>query len=113
VAREPRGAAAVQTRGVLRGSPLRTVQPRSLRFSSLRGTLAAEIIPHMYALFPVPENMCRPALSHPDFHSNNILVSSDNPAHITGVVDWEFASILPLWAAYTFPSEIEDLGGRG
>jgi hypothetical protein len=79
-------------------------------FLELARTLAAEIIPHMYALFPVPENVCRPALSHPDFHSNNILVSSDNPAHITGVVDWEFASILPLWAAYTFPSEIEDLG---
>jgi Ser/Thr protein kinase RdoA (MazF antagonist) len=73
-------------------------------------TLAADIIPHMYALFPLPEIACRPALSHPDFHSSNILVSHDNPAHITGVVDWEFASILPLWAAYTIPPGLVTMG---
>jgi aminoglycoside phosphotransferase (APT) family kinase protein len=77
-------------------------------FLELARTLAADIVPHMYALFPLPENACRPALSHPDFHSNNILVSYDNAAHITGVVDWEYASILPLWAVYTVPPEIED-----
>lgn len=81
-------------------------------FLELTWTLAADIIPHMYTLFPLPENACRPALSHPDFHSSNILVSHDNPAHINGVVDWEFASILPLWAVYTVPHQIEDSGDK-
>lgn len=81
-------------------------------FLELARTLADDIIPHMYTLFPLPNIACRPALSHPDFHSNNILVSNDNPAHITGVVDWEYASILPLWAAYMVPPEIEDKGDK-
>jgi hypothetical protein len=81
-------------------------------FLQLARTLADDIIPHMYTLFPLPNIACRPALSHPDFHSNNILVSNDNPAHVTGVVDWEYASILPLWAAYKVPPEIEDSGDK-
>jgi hypothetical protein len=81
-------------------------------FLELARTLAADIIPHMYTLFLLPDIACRPALCHPDFHSNNILVSNDNPAHVTGVVDWEYASILPLWAAYSVPPEIEDVGDK-
>jgi hypothetical protein len=81
-------------------------------FLKLARTLADDIIPHMYTLFPLPNIACRPALSHPDFHSNNILVSNDNPADVTGVVDWEYASILPLWAAYKVPPEIEDSGDK-
>jgi hypothetical protein len=88
---------------------LRTTLPA---FLELARTLAADIIPNMYALFPLPKIACRPALSHPDFHSNNILVSNNNPGHVTGVVDWECASILPLWAAYNVPPEIEDLGDK-
>lgn len=81
-------------------------------FLELARTLAADIIPNMYALFLLPNIACRPALSHPDFHSNNILVSNNNPGHVTGVVDWEYASILPLWAAYNIPPEIEDSGDK-
>jgi hypothetical protein len=81
-------------------------------FLELARTLAADIIPNMYALLPLPKIACRPALSHPDFHSNNILVSNDNPAHVTGVVDWEYASILPLWAAYNVPPTIADSGDK-
>ena len=78
-------------------------------FVELAQTLV-DIVPHMYLLFPLPEDACRPALFHPDFHSSNILVSQEDPTVITGVVDWEFASILPLWAAYTVPPSLEDFG---
>ena len=71
-----------------------------------------DIIPHMYSLFPLPEPACRPALFHPDFHSSNIQVSHQDPTVVTGVVDWEFGSILPLWAAYNVPQSLEDNGKR-
>jgi hypothetical protein len=71
-----------------------------------------DIVPHMYSLFPLPEGACRPALFHPDFHSSNILVSHTDPTVVTGVVDWEFTSILPLWAAYTVPPTIRDNGDK-
>jgi Ser/Thr protein kinase RdoA (MazF antagonist) len=80
-------------------------------FLELAQTLV-EIIPHMYTLFPVPESACRPALAHPDFHFSNILVSKQDPTIITGVVDWELASILPLWAAYTVPHSLKDWGDK-
>lgn len=69
-----------------------------------------DIIPHMYSLFPLPELGCRPALFHPDFHTSNIQVSHQDPTAVTGVVDWEFASIFPLWAAYNVPPLLEDFG---
>ncbi|KIM74475.1 hypothetical protein PILCRDRAFT_14380 [Piloderma croceum F 1598] len=81
-------------------------------FLELTRTLATNIVPHMYTLFLLPENAYRPALSHSDFHSNNILMSYNNPTHITGVVDWEFTSILQLWAAYAVPPEIQDSGNK-
>ena len=78
-------------------------------FVELAQTLV-DIVPQMYTLFPLPEGACRPALFHADFHSSNILVSPTDPTAVTGVVDWEFTSILPLWAAYTVPPTIRDNG---
>ena len=80
-------------------------------FVELAQTLV-DIVPHMYSLFPLPEVACRPALFHADFHSSNILVSPTDPTVVTGVVDWEFTSILPLWAAYTVPPTIRDNGDK-
>jgi hypothetical protein len=79
-------------------------------FLELAQTLV-DIMPHMYSLFPLPEDACHPALSHPDLHSSNVLVSQQDPTVITGIIDWEFASILPLWAAYRVPSSIEGYEG--
>jgi Phosphotransferase enzyme family len=70
------------------------------------------IIPKMYSLFPLPKEGCLPTLSHADFHYSNILVSRENPTLVTGVVDWEFAAILPLWAAYGVPHKVADYGDR-
>ena len=67
-------------------------------------------IPQMYSLFPLPEQACRPVLRHPDFHYSNILVSHESPTTIVGVLDWECASIVPLWAAHVVPHKIDDYG---
>jgi hypothetical protein len=71
-----------------------------------------EIIPQMYTLFPVPPEACRPVLSHADFHYSNILVSHENPTLVTGVIDWECTSIVPLWQVYSVPSKIKDYGDK-
>jgi Phosphotransferase enzyme family len=70
------------------------------------------IIPKMYYLFPLRKEACRPALRHPDFHYSNVLVSHENPTIVVGVLDWEYASIVPLWAAYVVPHKLVDLGDK-
>lgn len=71
-----------------------------------------DIVRNMYSLFPVPEEACLPVLKHADFHFSNILVSADDPTAVTGVVDWEFAAVLPLWFTYKTPSTIRDMGDK-
>ncbi|KAH7267934.1 hypothetical protein MRS44_011776 [Fusarium solani] len=44
-------------------------------------------------------------LSHTDLSRSNILV--DNAGNLTGVVDWECISALPLWKACSYPSFLE------
>ena len=39
-------------------------------------------------------------------------MSPTDPTAVTGVVDWEFTSILPLWTAYTVPPTIRDNGDK-
>jgi hypothetical protein len=36
-----------------------------------------------------------PTLSHPDFHTRNIFVNSEDPTKITGIIDWQWAAIEP------------------
>ncbi|KAB8346323.1 hypothetical protein FH972_023367 [Carpinus fangiana] len=49
------------------------------------------------------QNASGPTLFHPDFHTRNILVDEDDPTKITGIIDWQSASIEPalLHAAET------------
>lgn len=44
-------------------------------------------------------------LSHTDLSKSNILV--DDAGNLTGVVDWECVSALPLWKACSYPSFLE------
>ncbi|KAG7441759.1 uncharacterized protein BT62DRAFT_923163 [Guyanagaster necrorhizus] len=37
-------------------------------------------------------------LDHPDFSIHNIIVRSDDPTVTTGIIDWEGAHIVPIWA---------------
>ncbi|KAG4435592.1 hypothetical protein IFR05_008938 [Cadophora sp. M221] len=61
------------------------------------------LIPHFFPSVEAEESV----LFHDDLSMQNILV--DNDGKITGVVDWECVSALPLWRACTLP---EFLKGR-
>ena len=44
--------------------------------------------------------------------NSNILASQQDPSVVTGVVDWEFTSIVPLWAVYNVPHGLVDFGDQ-
>lgn len=51
------------------------------------------------------QNAAIPTLLHPDFHKRNIYVSAEDPTVITGVIDWQSASIEP---AFIYANETPD-----
>ncbi|KAE8374444.1 kinase-like domain-containing protein [Aspergillus bertholletiae] len=64
------------------------------------------VAPHL-----VPENikfLCKPTIRHPDLQPSNILVSND--LKITGLIDWQHCSILPLFLQCGFPDSIQNYG---
>ncbi|KAL3477624.1 kinase-like domain-containing protein [Aspergillus californicus] len=50
-------------------------------------------------------NSATPLLFHPDLHMRNIFVSDDNPSTITGIIDWQTASIEPT---FWYSDEVPD-----
>ncbi|KAL4911804.1 kinase-like domain-containing protein [Aspergillus aurantiobrunneus] len=50
-----------------------------------------------------------PLLFHPDLHMRNIFVSKDSPSTITGIIDWQAASIEP---AFWYSDEVPDFATR-
>jgi hypothetical protein len=48
------------------------------------------------AIFPASE-FCSPTLSHPNFHAGNIFVNNDKAMFVTGIIDWQRASLRPLF----------------
>ncbi|KAF4445756.1 hypothetical protein F53441_10505 [Fusarium austroafricanum] len=44
-------------------------------------------------------------LYHDDLHENNILV--DGTGKVTGIVDWECVSVVPLWKAFSIPQFLD------
>jgi Phosphotransferase enzyme family len=63
---------------------------------------------------PVLKEMCAdpriraastPILFHPDLHKRNIFVSENDPSKITGIIDWQSASIEP---AFWYSDEVPD-----
>lgn len=51
------------------------------------------------------QDAATPALLHPDFHKRNIYVSAEDPTAITGLIDWQSASIEP---AFIYANETPD-----
>ena len=51
------------------------------------------------------QNAAMPALFHPDFHKRNVYVSAEEPTTITGLIDWQSASIEP---AFIYTNDIPD-----
>lgn len=56
-------------------------------------------------LEPKIQSAAIPMLLHPDFHKRNIFVSDENPAVITGIIDWQSAAVEP---AFTYLLEQPD-----
>lgn len=46
-----------------------------------------------------------PTLLHPDLHKRNIFVSDNDPAVVTGIIDWQSSSIEP---AFWYADEVPD-----
>ncbi|KAF5863007.1 Phosphotransferase enzyme [Aspergillus alliaceus] len=55
-----------------------------------------------------PEFLSWPTIRHPDLQPNNILVSEG--LKITGLIDWQHCSILPLFLQCGFPDSIQNYG---
>ena len=53
------------------------------------------LLPILLDELPILTHYGVPVLCHPDFHPGNIFVARDDPTHVTGIVDWQFAGILP------------------
>ena len=53
----------------------------------------------------IVENASGPILFHPDFHTRNIFVDSEDHTKITGIIDWQSAAVEP---AFVFAAETPD-----
>lgn len=58
-------------------------------------------------LSPASDQFIAPILWHPDLGEANIRVSASGMAHITGLIDWQHASVLPYMLQATNPPAFE------
>ncbi|RYC87325.1 hypothetical protein BFJ63_vAg9804, partial [Fusarium oxysporum f. sp. narcissi] len=63
--------------------------------------IAERLLHLIQRIFPFHAEAETTVLYHDDLHGNNILV--DDAGNITGIVDWECVSIVPLWKACGIP----------
>ncbi|KAG6835227.1 hypothetical protein H0H93_003746 [Arthromyces matolae] len=61
--------------------------------------MCARVIP----LVLPPEEYMAPTLWHPDFSSENVLISATDKAHVQAVIDWQHAMIAPYALQAGFP----------
>jgi hypothetical protein len=52
----------------------------------------------------LPASVERPVLYHEDFSGGNILVYPERPTTLAGIIDFEGASVIPLWSAMVPPA---------
>ncbi|KAM5442588.1 hypothetical protein MferCBS31731_002467 [Microsporum ferrugineum] len=65
---------------------------------------AQDVFPHLVQHPEIQANSS-PTLFHPDLHKRNIFVSQDDPTTVTGIIDWQGASIEP---AFYYADEVPD-----
>ncbi|RMZ84963.1 hypothetical protein DV738_g299, partial [Chaetothyriales sp. CBS 135597] len=58
-------------------------------------------------LTPKDAALMKPALWHPDLHTENIFVDPENPTKIVSIIDWQAVNIAPLFLQARHPSLIE------
>ncbi|KAI0311162.1 kinase-like domain-containing protein [Amylostereum chailletii] len=96
----------------------RTIRSESFPLEDQEKTLPAfieclqvvvDLIRNIHTIYPLPSQVHRPSLMHGDLHFSNVLVSRENPGVITAIVDWDFSSVMPLWATYSIPGMLRDL----
>ncbi|KAF2761663.1 hypothetical protein EJ05DRAFT_496565 [Pseudovirgaria hyperparasitica] len=63
------------------------------------------VAPH---LIPHNESLARPTLRHPDLQPNNVFVSDE--LEITGLIDWQHSTILPLFLQCGIPNSLQNYG---
>ncbi|DAA75386.1 TPA_exp: Uncharacterized protein A8136_1783 [Trichophyton benhamiae CBS 112371] len=63
------------------------------------------VAPH---IIPSQEFLNEPTIRHPDFSPNNIFI--DEAGEISGIIDWERTSILPLFVQAKMPRYFENYG---
>lgn len=59
-------------------------------------------------LIPDGEELVRPVIRHPDLRPSNIFVSDDY--EITSLIDWQSATILPLFLQSGIPDDLDNSG---
>ncbi|KAL4778067.1 hypothetical protein BJX76DRAFT_352887 [Aspergillus varians] len=62
-----------------------------------RSNLDVKKGPFIGALIPKDTAITRPCLWHNNLHNNNVFVDPDNPAKITGIINWQSCYISPLF----------------
>jgi hypothetical protein len=60
--------------------------------------------------YPQESNLNRPVLRHLDLQPNNILLSDS--LDVTGIVDWQHATIMPLCLAASMPKYFQNYGDQ-
>lgn len=69
--------------------------------------IIAKLKPLVPVVFPTSHNEPEPSvIFHDDLSRHNILVSEDG--NLTGILDWECVSALPLWKACCYPYFLEE-----
>ncbi|KAI1951730.1 hypothetical protein LOZ57_001142 [Ophidiomyces ophidiicola] len=72
--------------------PYQGTVDRHLKLLKLGRAVLPELVQH-----PDIKSNAAPMLFHPDLHKRNIFISEDDPTKITGIIDWQCASVEPAF----------------
>ncbi|KAK2750680.1 hypothetical protein FQN57_002753 [Myotisia sp. PD_48] len=81
-------------------APYQGTVNRHLELLKIGQAAFSELVHH-----PNIQSNATPTLFHPDLHKRNVFVSQDDPTIVTGIIDWQCASIEP---AFYYAEEVPD-----
>ena len=56
--------------------------------------------------YPIIQEVATPTLLHPDIHKRNIYLAEEDPSCVTAIIDWQSASIEPI---FVYANQIPDM----